>query len=163
MKFLIALAFVFPLYVSAQDCNLKKGKDNFNNKGKLTSGFVTFQDVSLSTDADAYEIDLFFVIKFPAEKCFDEKSEATILFEGGKLTADYANNGPTNCKGIFHMIFKNSAYTPSALQKLCTKKVISIKFKDSNEKLTTLNFNAEQQALFMKMANCIATEAKKLR
>jgi len=163
MKFLIALAFFFPTFLSAQDCNLKKGKDNFNNKGKLTSGFVTFQDVSLSTDADAYEIDLFFVIKFPAEKCFDENSDATILFEGGKLTAEYANNGPTNCKGIFHMIFKNSAYTPSALQKLCTKKVISIKFKDSNEKLIILNFNPEQQALFMKMANCIATEAKTLR
>jgi hypothetical protein len=163
MKFLIALAFTLPLFVSAQDCNLKKGKDNFNNKGKLSSGFVTFQDVSLSTDADAYEIDFFFLINFPADKCFDENSEATVLFEGGKLTADYANNGPTNCKGIFHMIFKNSAYTPSALQKLCTKKVVSIKFKDSNEKLTTLNFNPEQQALFMKMANCIATEAKTLR
>jgi len=163
MKFLFALAFLFPVLLSAQDCNLKKGKDNFNNKGKLTSGFVTFQDVSLSTDADAYEIDLFFVIKFPAEKCFDENSEATVLFEGGKLTADYANNGPTNCKGIFHMIFKNSAYTPSALQKLCTKKIISIKFKDSAEKLVTLNFTPEQQAQFMKMVNCIATEAKTLR
>ena len=163
MKFLIALAFTLPLFVSAQDCNLKKGKDNFNNKGKLSSGFVTFQDVSLSTDADAYEIDFFFLINFPADKCFDENSEATILFEGGKLTAEYANNGPTNCKGIFHLIFKNSAYTPSALQKLCTKKVVSIKFKDSNEKLTTLNFSPEQQGQFMKMANCIATEAKALR
>ena len=67
MKFLIALAFAFPLYVSAQDCNLKKGKDNFNNKGKLSSGFVTFQDVSLSTDADAYEIDFFFLINLKSE------------------------------------------------------------------------------------------------
>ncbi len=40
MKWLIALAFSLPLYVSAQDCNLKKGKDAFNNKGKLSSGLL---------------------------------------------------------------------------------------------------------------------------
>ncbi len=103
------------------------------------------------------------MINFPADKCFDENSDVTVLFEGGKLKAEYLNNGPTNCKGIFHLIFKNSAYTPSPLQKLCIKKIISLKFKDTSEKIVTINLSAEQQELFMKMANCIATEAKTLR
>lgn len=160
MKFIITLALLVPFALQAQDCNLKKGKDEITSKPTLSTGFIPLQDLSLSFDANSKEIDLFFVMNNAAAKCFDEESSITVTYEGGKLKTELKSNGSLNCDGLFHVILKNSQYTPSNLQKLATKKVINIKVISANNKITNINLTPEQQQQLLDKAACIAREAK---
>jgi hypothetical protein len=160
MKLIIAVLFLLPLTSLAQDCKLKKGIDDISSKPTLSTGFLALQDLSLSMDANSREIDLFFVMNNAAAKCFDEESTITVTYEGGRLKTELKGNGSLNCDGLFHVIFKNSAYTPSNLQKLATKKVVNIKVVSANNKITNINLTPEQQQDLMNNAACIAREAK---
>ena len=150
------------VYAQAPACDLKKGTDDFSGKPKISTGFFALQDVQLSIDATGREIDYFFVIRNPAANCIGDQSEAMFLFEGGKQKIELKNTGGDNCNGFFHIILKGGQFTPSAMQKLATKKVVSITFTDRNEKKTIVSLTPQQQELLLKMSDCVAKEAKTL-
>ena len=166
MKNLIFLLFFFPLASNAQDtCGLKKTKDPFTNVTKLSTGFKNFDGngltVSISADATPTEIDFFIWVKNDG-KCFDGESTAYLVWEGERSRTTLRNGGSMNCDGAFHFNFKNTASTPSWLNKMVTKRLATIKL--TNDKIETLiTLNEEQKVLFQKMATCIAAEAKGLR
>lgn len=163
MKYLIIVLLSLPLLSLAQDCKLKKGIDDMTSKPTLSTGFIAFNDFSVSMDANSKEIDFFFLVK-TGSKCFDaENSVVTVTFEGKNQRAVYKNSGGTNCDGTIHVIYKNLAFTASALTKLGTKKAVSIMFTDSNGKTNTVSLTPQQQQVFMDNANCIATQAKTLQ
>src|SRR5687768_11882353 len=126
MKQLLACLLLLPAFSFAQDCNLKKTKDQFSQEPKLSTGFVPFSAISLSIDADSKEIDFLFSINNKSEeKCFDDASTISFVFDG-KQKANFRNTGTMNCQGLFHVTFKNVATTPSPLQRLSSKKITSI-------------------------------------
>jgi hypothetical protein len=162
MKRLLAFLLLIPAFSFAQDCNLKKTKDQFSQEPKLSTGFVPFSAVSLSIDADAKEIDfLFSMANKSEEKCFDDASTISFVYDG-KQKANFRNTGTMNCQGLFHVTFKNLATTPSPLQKLSGKKVTSIMLIGNNNAVTTITLGAEQQQQLMDMISCIVKEAKTL-
>lgn len=144
----------------AQDCVLQKTTDDFSGMPKVTTGFVDLQGVDMSIDATGKEIDYFFVIHNQAANCMGAESLAVFVFEGGKSSITVRNTGGDNCDGYFHMLMKAGQYTPAHVQKLATKKVVSITFSDRNEKKTTISLKADQQIKLMKLSDCIAKEAK---
>lgn len=146
--------------VQAQDCKLQKGTDDFSNQPKLSTGFMEMQGVKLNIDATAKEIDYFFVIGNRAANCIGEASEALFLFEGGKQKMTLRNSGGDNCNGYFHIVLKNGVNIPSNLQKLSTKKVVSITFTDRNEKKTVVALTPEQQEMLLKVSACVAAESR---
>ncbi|MCF1713338.1 hypothetical protein L0U88_01695 [Flavihumibacter sp. RY-1] len=150
--------------LSAQqtDCKLIKGNDEFSNAPKLSTGFANLQNVQLNIDANGKEFDLFFIINNPAANCIGEESEALFVFEGGKQKMEIRNTGGDNCNGFFHIIMRGGQFTPANLTKLATKKVVTISFSDRNDKKTIISLRPEEQDLLMKMADCIAKEAKTL-
>jgi len=160
MKYIFFLALWLPLSLLAQDCNLKKGKDAITSKSTLTTGFIDLPGTTLSIDVNSKEIDFFFVLDNRAVKCLDEETEATFMLEGGKLKSMFKNSGSMNCDGIFHIIFKNSAYTPSPLAKLASKKIIAIQITGSNPKPFVINLSPEQQQNLMNLISCVIKEAK---
>lgn len=147
---------------ASSDCNLTKGTDDFSNQPKLSTGFVALQDVQLNIDANGKEFDLFFIIQNPNANCIGEESTALFVFEGGKQKMEIRNTGGDNCQGFFHIILRGGQYTPGNLTKLATKKVASITFSDRNDKKTNVVLTPAQQEVLMKMADCIAKEAKTL-
>ncbi|HPZ89378.1 MAG TPA: hypothetical protein PLQ32_14795 [Flavihumibacter sp.] len=159
LTFAIALFF---LHAGAQDCALQKGNDDFSNQPKLFTGFMDLQDVKLNIDATAKEIDYFFVISNRNANCIGEASEALFLFEGGKQKMTLRNTGGDNCEGFFHIMMKNGVTTPSTLQKLATKKVVSITFSDRNDKKTSVVLTPPLQEMLLKVSQCIAAESKTL-
>src|SRR4051812_31277516 len=161
MKYLITVFLLLPLFTIAQDCKLKKGTDDITSRPTLSTGFIPFDDFSLSMDANGKEIDFFFVVRL-GSKCFDENSVVVATFEGKNQKQQYKNSGGMNCEGTIHMIFKNLAYTNSQLTKLATKKTVSIAFTDMNGKVNTVTLSPEQQKTLMDNAGCIATQAKTL-
>jgi len=161
MKYLITVLLSLPLFINAQDCHLKKGTDDMTSRPTLSTGFLSFEDFSLSMDAGAKEIDFFFLVKV-GSKCFDENSVVTVTFEGRNQKTEYKNTGGMNCDGTIHVIFRNLAFTSSQLTKLGTRKPVSIGFTDSNGKTNTVPLSPEQQKIFMENANCIANQAKTL-
>lgn len=150
------------VFAQAPDCKLQRGTDDFSGKPKISTGFFLLQDVQLTIDATGKEIDYFFVISNPAANCIGEQSEALFLFEGGKQKLELKNTGGDNCNGFFHILMRGGQFTPSAMQKLATKKVVSITFSDRNDKKTIVSLNPQQQELLMKMSDCMAKEAKNL-
>jgi hypothetical protein len=163
MKHFLLLLLLAPLFSEAQNCQLKKFKDQFSQEPKVSTGFMRFSSTSLSIDADAKEIDfLFSVANNGDSKCFDDNSTITFVYEGGKLKSNFKNTGTMNCEGLVHITFRNLATTPSNLQRLLTKKVQTISLKGSNESATTITLSPEQQQLFMDMATCLVQEAKTL-
>ncbi|MBC7905107.1 MAG: hypothetical protein H7Y27_16890 [Gemmatimonadaceae bacterium] len=160
MKFLFAMLFALPLSLSAQDCDLKKVTDPLNGKSKVSTGFVTMHEIRLSLDANNKEIDFFFVINIDKAKCVNEESTMTFMFEGGKQKTMLRNSGSMNCDGIFHIIMKNSTFTPSALNRLNSKKIVSLVLTDSNEKETKIDLTVEEQKILGNMISCMITEAK---
>lgn len=159
---LFSLLLVFGTVFSQQECPLIKGTDEFSNAPKLSTGFMSFQDLQLNIDATGKEFDLFFIIKNPNANCMGENSEALFLFEGGKQKMQLRNTGGDNCNGFFHIIMRGGQFTPGNLTKLATKRVVSITFTDRNEKKTIVSLVPEQQEMLLKMADCIAKEAKTL-
>ncbi|ULQ53735.1 hypothetical protein [Flavihumibacter fluvii] len=158
--------FGFALFLAgqvySQDCTLKKTTDDFSGMPKVSSGFIDIQGIDLSIDATGKEIDYFFVIRNPATNCIGAESEAVFVFEGGKARMTMRNTGGDNCNGYFHTVMKGGQYTPANVQKLATKKVVSITFSDRNDKKTTISLTTQQQEQLMKLSDCIAKEAKAL-
>jgi hypothetical protein len=161
MKKIITVLLLFPLFTHAQDCRLKKGTDDLTSRPTLSTGFIPFDDFSLSMDANGKEIDFFFQVKV-GSKCFDENSVLMVTFEGKNQKQQYKNSGGMNCDGIIHVIFKNLTYTNTQLTKLATKKSVSIAFTDLNGKTTTVAISPEQQKLLTDNASCISVQAKTL-
>ena len=100
------------------------------------------------------------VLDNKAVKCLDEETEAEFIFEGGKLKSEFRNAGSMNCDGIFHIIFKNSAYTPSQLTKLGSKKIIALQIKTSSPKPYVISLSPAQQQNLMNLVACVIKESK---
>ena len=164
MKQFFSLLFFLPLFSVAQDCSLKKFKDQFSQEPKLSTGFMRFANGSLSVDADGKELDFLFSIPVSGgdAKCYDDNSTVSFVFEGSKSKLNFKNSGTMNCDGLFHITFKNLATTPSPLQKLFAKKITTISLTGSNKVPTTITLSPEQQDLVMSKISCIVTEAKTL-
>lgn len=162
MRYIVFMLFILPFAAFAQDCTLKKGSDDFSGKAKVSTGFFMIQNGMLNIEATATETDYFFVVKNENANCFDDESIAVFVFEGGKTKATYKNNGASNCQGVYHTIFKTGNITSSAIQKLTTKKLVSITFTANNEKTTVIEFTPEQQQKIFDLSNCISKEAKAL-
>lgn len=146
----------------AQDCNLKKTKDQFSQEPKISTGFVPFSSALLSIDAESKEIDFLFSIKNPSDpKCFDDASTISFVFEG-KQKATFRNTGTMNCEGLFHVTFKNLTTTPSPLQKLATKKITAITLTGNNKSVSAITLGVQQQQELMEMISCIVKEGKTL-
>jgi hypothetical protein len=163
MKQLFIFALLLPLFSFAQeDCKLKKTKDQFSQEPKISTGFVPFSATSLSIDADAKEIDfLFSLTNKSEEKCFDDVSTISFVFEG-KQKANFRNTGTMNCEGLFHVTFKNLTTTPSPLQRLATKKVTAITLNGNNKSITTVTLGLQQQQQLMDLIACVVKEGKTL-
>lgn len=162
MKYLLTILAVLPFFAFAQDCNIKKTKDQFSQEPKLTTGFVPFTSTALSIDADAKEIDfLFSIINKSEEKCFDDVSTISFVMEG-KQKANFRNTGTMNCEGLFHVTFKNLVTTPGPLQRLATKKITAIVLTGNNKSITTVTLGAQQQQELMEMIACMVKESKAL-
>ncbi len=160
MKYILFSIFFLPYALLAQDCSLKKGNDIITSKPTLSTGFIELQGNTLSIDINSKEIDFFFVLNNAAVKCLNEETEITFMLEGGKIKPEFRNSGSMNCDGIFHVIFKNSAYTPSQLTKLGSQKIIAIQLTGSSPKPYIINLSAEQQQMLMNTINCVIKEAK---
>ncbi len=162
MKYSFLILLLLSAFAFAQDCKLKKSKDQFSQEPKISTGFISFNNSLLSIDANKKEIDFFFSLKEKNEsKCFDDASVATFVFEG-KLKSNFKNTGTMNCEGLFHVTFKNLATTPGALNRLLTKKITAISLVGNNKTVTTITLGAEQQQMLMDWANCLVKEAKTL-
>jgi len=165
-KILTAVLFALPFFVSAQDsCQLKKTTDPFTHQTKISTGFVPFtaNGVQLSVSIDATGTDIDFFLWFNKEqKCFDEQSAIQISFEGDRYKLNLRNTGSMNCEGAFHFTFKNSANTPSQLQRLVDKKINSFHLTGPDKTVTDVVFSPEQKAIFARMAACIVRDSKTL-
>ncbi len=160
MKYYLTLLLLSPLFLSAQDCNLKTAKDPYTREIKVSTGLISLNNAQYSLQATKSEIDFMFVVE---GKCFDDASAAAVFFEGTRLKSNFRNNGTTNCDGFFHFTFRNTNPLPSALSNLGTKKITSIRFKDNTNKETGILFTADQQQELANLINCIINEAKKLQ
>jgi len=160
MKYILFCICLLPMALTAQDCNLKKGMDDITSKLNLSTGFIELQGNTLSIDISSKEIDFFFVLNNTAVKCLNEETELTVTYEGGKFKTEFKNSGSMNCDGIFHLIFKNSAYTNSQLQRLAAKKIISMQFSGSSPKPYVVSFTPEQQQMLQQTINCVIKESK---
>lgn len=162
MKSILVILLSLPMASLAQDCNLKKTKDQFSQEPKISTGFVPFSSALLSIDAESKEIDFLFSIKNPSDpKCFDDASTISFVFEG-KQKATFRNTGTMNCEGLFHVTFKNLTTTPGPLQKLATKKITAITLTGNNKSVSAITLGVQQQQELMEMISCIVKEGKTL-
>ncbi|WP_132054671.1 hypothetical protein [Pseudocnuella soli] len=165
MKQLFILLMFLPMVGSAQDCPVKKEKDQFSQEPKVTTGFVSFKTTKrfqLSLDGTKKEIDFFFTFPNADGQCFDDQSNVVVTFEGGKLKSTFKNTGSMNCEGLFHFTHKNQTVTPSILQRLATKKIVSMKFVGANKTEFEIALNDQQQEQMMQLVNCVVNESKTL-
>lgn len=160
MKYLLFIVLLLPAAIRAQDCALKKGQDPITSKATLSTGFIELPGGTLSIDVNNKDIDFFFVLESGLIKCLDEETEATFIFEGGKMKNEFRNSGSMNCDGIFHINFRNSAYTPSQLTRMSGKKIIAIEFKGSNPKPAVITLTPALQQSLMNTIGCVTKEAK---
>lgn len=167
MKKVLLAALFLPALSFAQDCKLNRSTDPYTKEVKLSTGFVPLttgsDKVSLSVDIDSKEINfLFFFPNAGESKCFDESSTATVIYEGERIRTNYKNTGAMNCEGYFQMSFRNVPVTPSALDKLSTKKLSTIRFVGNKKDTTSVVLNDEQKLRFMTLAGCAIKESKVL-
>ena len=166
MKILFLLSLLCPLFSLGQDsCQLKKETDPFTHETRISTGFISFDvsgiPLSISVDATKAEIDFFLWIRNDS-RCFDEHSTAQVIFEGDRLKSNFKNTGSMNCEGAFHVTFRNSQTTASQLKRLTDKKVNVIRLTGNNKTVTEISFSEEQKQTLLKMARCVAAEAKTL-
>ena len=162
MKFSILLLALLPAISFAQNCALKKEKDQFTQEPKISTGFFKIGTDQLSIDASAKEIDFFFSISSQKDsKCFDDASTVTVIFEGDRLKSNFRNTGTMNCEGLFHFTLRNGPSTPTQLQNIITKKVKGFKFTNGKT-VTDVTLTEEQKKMLADLAACIATDAKTL-
>lgn len=167
MKYFFVLFLSLPIFAAAQDCKIKKEIDPYSKETKLTTGFKTFSGGAsrtlVSVDATKTEIEFIFSVNGGAEgTCFDATSTAVFLYEGGRLKGNFKNNSSMNCEGLFSIVFRNVATTPTTLKNLAAKKVLSVKLTGNAKKVTEITLTEEEQQLLMKMAGCIIEESKTL-
>lgn len=159
MKYLFLVLFSLPLTLFAQDCSLKKEKDQFSQQERLTTGFLQLTNCRFSITADNKELDFFFSLG--ADKCFDENSTLSIVFDDGHTKSNFRNTGSMNCEGLFHFTIRNTATSNSNLVRLSTKKIKALVF--TNDKTTTtVLLNADQQQQVQTTSDCMAKESKTL-
>ena len=166
MKYLLTFIFFIPIFSPAQDtCKLKRETDPFTHQTKVTTGFIPFISngiqLSISIDATSNEIDFFLWVQNDP-KCFDNTSTIQINFEGERLKANFKNTGSMNCEGAFHFTFRNTATTPSHLERLTSRKVNSIRMTGNSKTVTEITFTEEQKNQLSRMASCIVKESKTL-
>jgi hypothetical protein len=161
MKYLLAAIILVPVLGFSQDCKVKKTTDPYTREIKLSSGPIQLQGATLSIDADNKEVDFFFSVD-GKEKCFSDASNIVIVYEGTRVKGNFRNNGPMNCDGIFHVIFKNQVTTPALLQRLLTQKITSIEFVSNTKTKTLVSFSPEEQQSLMTRGECLVKEAKTL-
>ena len=166
MKTLAFLLILSPFMSMAQDsCQLKKETDKFTHETRITTGFIPFNvsgiPLSISIDATKAEIDFFLWIRNDS-RCFDENSTIQLVFDGDKLKSNLKNTGSMNCEGAFHFTFRNSQSTATQLKRLTEKKIKSIKITGSDKQVTDIILSEEQKQQLLKMAVCVATQAKTL-
>lgn len=165
MKKLLFVFFLLPLFSVAQDCTLKKEVNTISSEPKLTTGFVPFNSggaqLAISMEAAPKEINLFFLIENPSP-CFKDESTAVVYFEGDRSKVNLKNTGGSNCQGIFEVMYRNTAITPTYLERLSQKKIASIHFKINadDDKLIIVKINATQQQQLTDMFLCIIKQAK---
>lgn len=159
MRLIIVAALLLPFWGMTQDCKLHRDTDPYTKETKLSSGFMGIPDGSVSIDADAREVDLFFVIN---EKCFVDGAMVQVFFEGIKAKMTYRNTGSMNCDGYFHIKFRNGASTPSLLQRFSTHKVTQLSFTTSDKKEKVITLSPEEQEQLKQLATCVINEAKTL-
>ena len=162
MKNLFILFLVSPLIGFCQDsCQLAKEKDKFTHEIILSTGFISLPYASLTIQATAKEIDFFFTLTGEGN-CFDYESNVLVVFEGTKLKTTYKSSGTVNCDGYFHFSFRNGQTVSGLLDRIATKKIVSMKFTGTLKKETTIELTADQQQLLMNYTSCIIKEAKML-
>jgi hypothetical protein len=161
MKYIVIILLHIPLLSVAQDCKLRKTVDPYTKEVKLSTGLIALSGASLSIDADSKEID-FFISVDSKEKCFNDMSSAVIIYDSSKVKANFKNMGSINCDGFFHLIFKNGQNTQSQLQRLTTKKIVSIVLTDTNKGQTVMTFSPEMQQKIISLGTCLVNEAKAL-
>ena len=163
MKLLISLLTLLPLASFAQNCPLKKTKDQFSQEPKISSGFVSFGNTRLNIEADGKEIHFLFVSGNNGEaKCYDDASTLTIAFDSTNTKANLRNSGSMNCDGYFDVTFKNTPSTNTYLNRLTTHKVKTMTFTGNNKSVTVLTLSDDQKDILKELATCIATESKTL-
>ena len=164
MKPILLLAFLIPLFASAQNCELKKEKDPFTQQPQLSTGFLRLSSwggrFSLNMVADAKEVK--FLFSLGEGNCFDEESSAALSFDGSRTKSTQKNATAMNCEGIFTIVFRNSTSTPSVLQKMTQQKLTSIVLTDSNKKKIEINLKDEEKQQILERTACLVKEAKTL-
>lgn len=159
MKYLLFTVLFFPAATFAQNCALIKEIDQFTQKERLTTGFMQLNNSKMSITADDKELDFF--ISADRDKCFDDNSTISVVFEDGRTKSNFHNSGSMNCEGLFHFTIRNTTTTNSNLQRMATKKIKA--FVLTNDKTTTsILLNEAQQQLLLTAASCMASEAKTL-
>jgi hypothetical protein len=160
-KFFIVL-LLLPLFSNSQECKLISEVDPFTKQTRLSSGFIYVDGGSVSIDADSKEIIVLFSVE-AADKCFDDNTTAEIFFEGMKSKVTARTQSTMNCEGLVQLVFRNTAGTPTTmLQRISTKKILSINFIREMKKAVTFNIAPKEQEQIMAMANCVVAEGKKL-
>ncbi len=163
-SFIIALT-ILPLATFAQNCKLTKTTDPFTHETKLSTGFIPFDNgnlnLSISIDATANDVDFFFWLT-SGTNCFDDQSTAQIIYDGERMKANFRNNGSMNCEGAFHLNFRNLATTPSALDRIATKKIKNIHLAGANKTIVDIALTEDQKQKLMELASCVIKEAKTL-
>lgn len=169
MKKVFLSVLFLPLFAVAQDsllCKLKSEKNDMLNSTQVSTGFKSIGsgsgDILLAIDANKMEVDFFFSLEL-ANKCFDELSWLNIQFEGIKSKRRFRGNAQSNCKGYFHLLFRNTPQLNSNLERLATTKIISIDFMGPNDEKTEVVFNANDQQRFQQMVKCIIDQLPALR
>jgi hypothetical protein len=160
MNYWLVLALLIPVFSWSQDCNLRTTRDPYTKEIKISTGLYSLNTGQVSIEATKSEID--FMFSLGSEKCFDDASAASVFFDGVRYKTTFKNNGTMNCDGFFHFTFRNTNPTPTALQNLANKKIVSLRFKDNTNKETSVTLTPEQQTRFMNLTNCVINEAKKL-
>jgi hypothetical protein len=159
MKYLLITVFFLPVVVFAQNCALKKEKDQFTQQERLTTGFMTMNNSKMSITADDKELDFF--ISLGSSACFDDASTLSIVFEDGRTKSNFRSSGSMNCEGLFHFVIRNTTTTNSNLQRLATKKVKTMTLTHGKD-VTSITPNESEQQLLVTATSCMATEAKTL-
>ncbi len=161
MKRISFVILLFPLFLNAQDCKLKRQTDVYTKEQTISTGFIPLEGASLSIDASKTEIDMLFSVT-GTDKCFTDASTAAIFFEGTKFKQTQRNGGSMNCEGLFHFIFRNGTTAPVLLRKLSTQKIEKIVFTGNNKKETIVTLTPEQRQMVMDLAACMVKEAPAL-
>lgn len=159
MKYLLAFLMLLPFAASTQKCAVKKEIDQFTQQERFTTGFLQLTNSKLSVTADSKELDFFIAVS--GDKCFDDASTVSIVFEDGRTKSNFRNSGSMNCEGLFHFTIRNTPTSNSHLQRMETKKIKS--FTLTNGKvITAILLNENQQQMLQAAITCLSKEAKTL-